>query len=104
VLVLLEHVQRLQRDAGVAEADREVDLLLEHQVLADLATDVGRALVVALHELERTPQVAADFVDLLGGELGAEARAVAEVARAARQRQDEPDAQRLAEDAGLKKA
>jgi hypothetical protein len=94
VLVVLEHVQRFQRDAGVAEAHREGHLLLHHQVLGHLPTALGRALVVARDELHLPPQEAADLVDLVGREFCAQPGAVSEVGRTAAGRADEADAQR----------
>ncbi|MDV7399270.1 hypothetical protein RZS08_48110, partial [Arthrospira platensis SPKY1] len=63
-LGLLEHVQRTQGDTGVAEADGRNDTLL-HQFFRTLATHVGGALVVLDHQLQRTPEIAADGVDFL---------------------------------------
>jgi hypothetical protein len=96
VLVVLEHVERLHRHAGVAKADREVDLFFEHQVLRNLAPLVGAGLVVTDHQFDRLAQIAADFIDLLDGQLGTQAHAGAEIGRAAGQRRDQANANGLA--------
>ena len=84
-MVFLEHIQGLQRHAGVAKADREGDLLVQHEVFRGPATRIGispgLALdwpwinpSVALDQLDRLTQVAADLVDFLDRELRAETR------------------------------
>eukprot|EP01136_Pigoraptor_vietnamica_P041768 Opistho-1_new@15142 len=95
VPVLLEHVERLGRHAGVAEADRGEHLLLQHQVLGRLHAGLGVGLVIAHHQFERAAQVAADLVHLFDRDLCADAGTVAHVRRPTCEREDQADADRI---------
>ena len=92
VFLCLEKFERFQHDPGVASANGESHLLLEHQLLGQPQALIWSGFVVACNEFHQTPEITPHLVDFFYRQLRAQTRAVTKVLRCAAERAGETNA------------